>query len=166
MGVALASAFGSFIGRVVLPQYGQTAIWMARITDQTPGAIPGPAFEPYRQQNTSQGDGTYGVGWMAYQGGQLRKGYLAPVQIQVGLDDLPTEQTFSEVGRTNYEQPVISYAATVPIAKGDLIALSDGRRFVVGDEMMPEQVNGTTVMRSNRLEGRSPNDPIYAVSLT
>jgi hypothetical protein len=146
----LATALAGFQTRYVIPSYNQVATWMAVITDQTPGATPSASVDPYRQQPVSFGDGTYGVGWTT----STRNGYLAPVQINVGVDDAFTLEEETQDGLLRYTAPVVIYPASITLAKGDLLALAapDNRRFIVADQVMQQEVFGQGTFRIAKLQ--------------
>jgi hypothetical protein len=159
------SAFNA--GRLL--SFSQTCTWLQRITDQTPGAQASPSFDPYRQQVTSLNDGTYGVGWQAMQNGQLRKGYLAPQTITIGLNTESKVEEWTEAGLTYYDSTgVVYYQLPTVLAKGDLLVMPapDNRRFRVADQITSLQVYGQTVLYVARLETPAASDIDYQVPTT
>lgn len=168
---ALAGAFAAFNRSYVLRQYQQSpATWLERITEQTPGAVATPARDPLRRQVVAQSDGTFGVGWSAPDPytGATRMGYIPHPYVTVGVNKAHQVEQMTVDGRLDYEQwPLLLYTPDLTIAKGDVLALPDGTRYVVADEVgPPAQVYGAPTLKRARLEPRQSGDLIYSIPLT
>jgi hypothetical protein len=166
---------GRFTSVAILRRFRQRVLFLSRIDEETPGHTATAGRDTSRKQVTSYKDGSFGVGWQVMQYGVLRKGYLAPVEIQVALIDAARREEWTDAGISLYEGPVVLYAPPVDMAKGDVlieVTLRQGspqpfaRRWRVGDLLTPEQVLGTTILAAAKLEAPSPTDVIYQIPVT
>lgn len=162
----LATVFGAFWGGWVLRGYQQQVYWLQHIAPYSAGATPTSAWDADRAQVTSFTDGSFGIGWQITDSqGVLRKGYLGPQIVTVGIDDMPTTQQLQDYGVISYEGPVVIYQPPIAMSKFDVLVSPSGQRYVVGDKLTVAQVLGTAVINTSELERRVSTDPIYQIPL-
>jgi hypothetical protein len=110
-------------------------------------------------------DGTFGVGLQRTVNGVAYNGYLPGVSVTIAINEYAEATQVQDIGLVDYEHPVLVYEQPLQFAKGDVLALADGRRLVVADLQHRLQRMGVILAILQLTEWRKTGDIVYSVPL-